>query len=152
MNTNHLDSLLHKPASTDQSFTSDRYHFKAQLFLDVNPAGDSILHFSASVFDVFGSYYNLPSDSSTDCFMNIYFDLCEIERRKMELVMNSHSWNAVQLDSIYQRATENFDKQSELYLKEVQAGKNKKESDKWNRYVLENLGIDNKKIFGLTGF
>jgi len=148
---NRLDSLLNKGNKQgSQPFVSDQYLLKAQIFMDVNGAGDSVLHYSASVFDVYQTFYNIPADEYTDCFMNIYFDLCEIERRKMEDALSCRSFAAWQVDSIYKVASRSFDKQSAIYFKEVRRGQNKNELLKWNQYVYANLGIDNFKIFGLN--
>jgi hypothetical protein len=41
-----------------------------------------------------------------------------------------------------------MDKITWKYINEVEAGKNEKLMLKWNQYIIENLSIDNIKMFG----
>jgi hypothetical protein len=133
----------------DNRFLTQRYHLKAQLFLDLNPMGDSIQHYSASIFDVYETFYHIPEEPFTNCFFNIYFDLFEIERRKMEKIISQHIFTVVQFDSLYKQCCKNLDEQTSDYLEKVERGKNLKALEKWNYYVKQNIGIDNFEIFQL---
>lgn len=146
---NHLDSLLYKRAGkikSGQYLPSELYHLQAQLFLDINPVGDSLQHYSVSVFDVTQSYYNMPDEPYTNAFMNIYFDICEIERQKMENVFDSKQWTLQQMDSIYKQTNKNMEARTSSYFKDVETGKNTKALERWNNYVYDKLGIDNLKL------
>jgi len=146
----NLDSLLHKNPllnKNGQYLASDLYNLNVQIFLDINPSVDFIQHYSTTVFDISQSYYELPPDTNTNCFLNIYFDIWEIGRQQMEKVLSLQSWNIQQIDSIYKQTVTNLNQQSKNYFKEVQLGSNKKEFHKWNTYVLQNLNIDNQQIF-----
>ncbi len=123
------------------------YKLKAKIFFDINPVGDSLQHYSICVFDVFDTYYNLPEEPFTNCFMNIYFDLFEIERRKMENILVQKKFSIAQMDSVYKQATFNLDRQTAEYFKQVERGKNFKQLEKWNDLVKQQLGIDNIAIF-----
>src|SRR6185295_213680 len=126
--------------------------FDVGIFLDINESGNSFSHFSATVFDPFESYYHTEPDSLTDCFMNICFDIYEIERGKLERVLANFTFNKSQIDSLYQQTEKKAEAETQRYFKEVQHGKNFTILKKWNKYVLENLGIDNMKWFGLNEF
>jgi hypothetical protein len=136
-------------SSTYSQFLADKYKLKAQLFLDLNPMEDSVQHYSATVFDVYETFYNIPQESFTNCFLNIYFDLFEIERRKMEKVISENKFTANQFDSLYKLTCKNLDLQTMDYLREVERGKNYRALEKWNLYVKQNVGIDNLEVFGL---
>ena len=140
------DTNLSK-SSNGLSFITNQYQLKAQLFLDLNPVGDSIQHFSASIFDVYDTFYNLPEEPFTNCFINIYFDLVETERRKMELAISKTKFSLPQIDSLYERSVSNLQTQTTRYIKEVERGKNKVALEKWNNYVNENLLINNMELF-----
>ena len=142
------DSLI-KRAIEHPVLPSNQYKLQDQLFLDVNNNGDSIQHYSAIIFDTYETFYNLPKEHYTDCFINIYFDICEIERRKMEKILCSNNYSAKQIDSIYKQTLKNMEIQTSLYLKQVQMGKNSRSLYKWNEYVVDNLNIDNIKIFDI---
>lgn len=142
------DTLKPKPINNSIP-RSSQYNLATQIFLDVNEVGDSVQHFSATVFDAFNTFYYLPEEPVTKCFLNIYFDICEIERRKMEKILHSGPHNPAQIDAVYKETIKNIEAQTALYLKQVQTGRNTKELLKWNAYVLEILKIDNIKTFGL---
>ena len=129
-----------------QLVRSDMYNLKAQIFFDVNQYEDSIIHYSATVFDVFQSYYNLPEELNIDFVINVFFDICEIERRKMEEKLNSKTFTLPQLDLVYKETVKEMDTKTKIYFNEVQLGKNMKLLTKWNKYVYEKLGIDNFKL------
>lgn len=131
------------------SFVANQYQLKAQLFLDLNPVGDSIQHFSASIFDVYETFYNLPEEPFTNCFINIYFDLMEIERRNMEKTISNAKLTLTQLDSLYKITQITIEKKYKEYFNKVERGKNVKELEAWNNYVKQYLGVDNFEIFQL---
>jgi len=129
---------------------STLYNFSVQIFFDMNETNDSIQYYSATIFDVFNTYYYLPSESYTNCFLNIYFDLFEIERLKMNKVLHSKKWtNPDSIRSIYKKHVQIAKETANLYLGEVQTGKNWKNMKKWNEYVLEELGVNNIELFEL---
>jgi hypothetical protein len=145
------DKIIHDTISTNssngQTIRSSLYQIKAQMFLDLNPMADSIQHYSAAVFDVYETFYNLPEEPETNCFINIYFDLFEIERRKMEKTLSQKKLTAQEMDVIYKKSIKNLEIQSKDYFSEVERGKKLKALEKWNLYVKDNLGIDNFEIF-----
>lgn len=123
------------------------YQLKAQLYFDLNPCGDSLQHFSCTVFDVYNTWYNIKEEPVTNCFLNIYFDLFEIERRKMEKRMSAKKNNADELDLIYREAAASAETLGNTYLKEVERGKKLVALRKWNEVVKQELGIDNMDMF-----
>lgn len=130
----------------NKSIKTDLYNLKAQILLDITESSDSLFCKSYTVFDNEQSYFHLPIDSNTNAFINMYFDICEIERRKMQDKLNQNNFIISQIDSIYKGAIENMNNVTKYYLKEVEAGENDKLFHKWNNYVIENLNIDNIKL------
>jgi len=127
---------------------SELSKLRAQIFLDIYPVGDSLSWFSATVFDVFNSFYKLEEINTTDCFLNIYFDLCEIERRKMEKQLSLlRSPDRAAIESVYQQTLASIDSLYDIYRKKVQTGFNQTELRKYNDHVFKETGIDNFKIF-----
>lgn len=132
-----------------ESVWKGKFNLSAQLFLDINSISDSLQFFSASIFDVYETFYNIKEEPNTNCFLNIYFDLYEIERRKMEKIMSSKTYSPMQLDSIYRQSVKNLETQTFEYIKQVNHGTNSKALEKWNNYVLQQLEIDNFLQFGV---
>jgi len=138
------------PASTGgQAFRADQYRLRAQLFLDLNPVGDSVQHYSMAVFDTDQTFYHLPEEPVTNCFINIYFDLFEIERRHLETLIGNGAQTVARLDTLYKASQKRIEAQSADYLREVERGRNYKALDKWNAFVMNELQIDNIALFGV---
>jgi len=129
----------------NQSIQTNLYNLKVQILLDVTQLDDSINCRSYTVFDAKQTFYHLPEEPCTNSFLNIYFDICEIERRKMEKELNSHPYTVLQIDSIYKKTGECISNITRRYLKEVRLGKEEVALRIWNQYVLEKLNIDNLK-------
>ena len=144
------DDTLQRQAFNNQSFLSSLYNLRSQIFLDINTINDTLRHYSVSVFDVYETFYRLPEESYTNCFINIYFDLCEIERRDMEQKLSKGPLNAQQINLVYTEANNRLHETEKKYLKEVQLGKNTLKLKAWNQYVYEQLNIDNFKIFNIS--
>ncbi len=123
------------------------YNLEVQLLLDVTRVGNSFSCKSYTVLDEKKSHFHLPDDPETPAFLNIFFDLCEIERRIMDRTLNSKDYSLKQIDSIYRFTLVNMKKITAKYVDEVKLGKNKRALLHWNADVFENLGIDNVKIF-----
>ncbi len=85
----------------NQNIRSNLYNLKVQILLDITESNDSLICRSYTVFDNEQSFYHLPLNSYTNAFLNIYFDICEIERQKMQDKLNSKNFTASQIDSIY---------------------------------------------------
>jgi hypothetical protein len=152
LSKNKLDSVLHKNYRTQNLQTkSEMFNLQTQICFDADSANGSVHHLSVAIFDAVQSFYNLPEEPFTNCFINIYFDLCEIERRRMEKILDEHSYTLMQTDSVYLQTLNALQIKTEKYLHEVQRGNNGSGIEKWNAFVKENLGIDNIKIYDLSG-
>ena len=149
--------ILLKGLSADSSnyydargtIAKDRYHLKVQLFVDVNEVCDSVQVITKTIFDPYESFYHFETTKESQVFLNIYFDLMEIERRKLALALESVKYDRELIREVYQNAVKRADQISNVYFKEVQRGANKEALLKWNNYVLQELHIDNIKLFAL---
>lgn len=128
-------------------FKSEQYNLAVKFFFDINSYRDSTQILTATVFDPFESFYHLPMDNQTLCFVNIYFDLCEIARRELEekLIASKHNINKTK--EIYNDFLIQFEVKRNEYLNAVGRGTNEKEMIKFNNIVYEKLGIDNIELF-----
>lgn len=144
------NDTIEKNSSGSQGFLANRYRLKAQIFLDLNPMQDSVQHYSVTIFDVYQTYYNIAEEPFTNCFMNIYFDLVEIERRNMEKAISKANFTIAQFDSLYKVTQLKLEEKSQEYFSKVDRGKNVKVLETWNNYVKLHLGIDNFGIFQMN--
>lgn len=127
----------------------NKYNLKVQLYLDINPTDSVPSHFSATILDLYESFTELPQEPLTDCVFNMYFDLCEIHRRKMEETLSSGKWNLAQVDSIHQAHIMLMDREGREFLHEVQLGKAERQLEWWNKKISKELQIDNIKLFAI---
>lgn len=134
-------------SSPSADVLADKYNLGVKLFVDINTYQDSTSIFSATIFDPYVSFYHLPIDNKTHCFINMLFDICEIERRKLESQLKSSMKDVRLFDEIYQELETQFEFKKAQYLKEVDRGTNEVEMKKWNAYIIEHLGINNLTLF-----
>jgi hypothetical protein len=126
---------------------SQRYHLEVQLFMDINEVCDSVQIITKTIFDPYLSFYKFNTTKESQAFINIYFDLMEIERRKLaaELIKCKNDIPSAKLK--YNEAVKNAKIMSENYFKEIERGTNKSNLKKWNKIVYEELNIDNIALF-----
>lgn len=147
LNRELAQNNIYPQEKINNSIQSNLYDLKVQILLDVTQSGDTLHHRSYTVFDAGKTFFHLPEQPYTTVFLNICFDLCEIERRKMEKGLSLKSWTVAQVDSIYKETIESIAIITRRYLKDVQLGKNEKSLHAWNEYVIKNLNIDNIALF-----
>ncbi len=122
----------------------------AQLFLAMDTANGSLRTFSATVFDGFRSYWLIPEEPETDCYINLFFDLCEMERRRMMEALTGVN-DVEQARQIHSEATQEMERTTERYRRECSLGHDLKALARWNTVVKDALNIDNMALFGLSG-
>lgn len=125
------------------------YRFSGRVFLDVNLYNDSVDILTATIFDPYDSYYKLPIYNSTNCFLNIYFDLCEIERRKFHAFLLENKVTPDDIHTYYEAFLKEFENKTEDYLVSLARGTNEEEMIIRNEIIREKLGIDNLMLFEL---
>lgn len=137
--------------SNQLSDISALYHLEAQLYYDIIQSTDTCVLMSSCILDPYLTYYNLSVDPAVNCFINMYFDLCEIARRKFEAkclpVKLPHDQSQVVL--IYEETKQALDLQLKDFLTQVDRGQNRRAMLKWNDFIKEELGIDNLAVFAL---
>jgi hypothetical protein len=145
------DDLGTKSQSADYNpkIISDSYKLGVKIFLDINTYADSTNVITSTVLDPWDTYYYLPVDSVTNCFFNIYFDIHEFERRKFMKEICQRGYTSAQILRKYDELSERISRLSKEYLKEVERGTNRKQLEKWNQYIVKNMGIDNMSLFNL---
>ncbi len=135
------------------SFSGDRYHLDIKLYLDVNVIQDSLTFQLETVLDPIGTYYLFEISNTDLAFINMYFDLMEIQKRKLkkELVnlLKLSNPDIALITSLYLKHLDEFQKTSEEFVSEVNRGKNRKRMKEWSHDIYKILNVDNAKMFGL---
>lgn len=144
-----LREILQDTSVTNSTsgFGSEQYKLAVKIYFDINSYRDSIHIITSTIIDPYESFYHLPMDNKTHCFINIYFDLCEIARRQLQEKLNASKNNDYRAKEIYNDFLTQFETKRNEYLKAVERGANEKEMKKFNNVVYEKLGIDNIELF-----
>jgi hypothetical protein len=128
---------------------STMYDIAVHVYFDVFNYTDSMQVSSVVMMDPFRTYYYLERDAASDCFINMYFDLCEVLRRQWLRKMHEHSTN----EKHYREAFVLFELERLRFLdtfkKDVQRGQNESAMRRYNEIILEELQINNIEIFQL---
>lgn len=138
------------PQNKKQILPKNRYNLGVQIYLDYNVFKDSIYYNIATVFDPYKTYSFLPESPLTAAFINIYFDLMEIEKRKLERQLKDPKTQGNQIKDIYENCKKDCEIISWDYFKQVQRGTNWTALKYWNERVKNNLGIDNIQLYQLS--
>lgn len=136
---------------TTGTITAEQYLISVQLFMDADTYGDSTVIVTDAILDPYETYYHLPIDDRTNCFINLYFDWCEIQRRRLQQQLQTlNTSDPILLRRSYDTFNTNFEKESLAFFKEMDRGTNEKAMQKWNAYVDAQLGMNNLSLFGLN--
>jgi len=124
-------------------------NIEIQTYLDINVVEDSIDIITQTLYDPFQSFYGFPKTVETQVFINIYFDLLEIERRKFEAQVKNLGASCTEemVIQLYQELKQNNELLRKEYYRDVDRGNNTKQLKEWNKKVFDTLGVDNLKLF-----
>ena len=138
-------------ADLDGLLPSRRYFLQAYLYMDVNTFEDSTHYLVKAVYDPFTSYFHYPDSRLGEAFINMFFDLYEIEKRELERNLHAlENQNLKQIHALYEASLERAQRSSRRYIKEVERGKDKLSFERWNTLIREALHIDNIEFYQLN--
>lgn len=127
---------------------SDKYELDVKIYMDINTI-DGVNDVQLStIFDPFTSYCFLDNTPQTSAFVNMYFDLIEIEKRELAKKVKSLS-SVEEIKNAYSQSLHAVKQLSNEYFSSVLGGKELLEMEEWNRVIEKELGINNLKIFKL---
>lgn len=128
---------------------ANRYNLKVQFLVDINTVCDSIQLVTKTIFDPYVSFYLFETTRESQAFLNIYFDLMEVERRKLKIELEKVKNVPESIEQVYNDAVDRANQLSDSYFKEVQRGTNREALQKWNNVVFKALNIDNIEFFAI---
>jgi len=134
-------------ASGTQNPSNEPFNLSVKTFVDINTYQGRTDIQTATIFDPYESYYYLPMDSKALCFINLFFDVCEIERRNLEATLKAASNDPTKLRALAKQGLKDIELKKREFVQAVKRGTNEEEVTKWNGYVKSQLGIDNMAIF-----
>jgi hypothetical protein len=134
-------------ASGNGHLNSELYMLSVKIFVDINTYRGITDLKTATIFDPYESYYRLPMDSKALCFINLFFDFCEIQRLDLESSLRNVSNEPAQVRELSKKLLAEFETKKKGFLSDVKRGMNQEAMLRWNEYVKARLGIDNIAIF-----
>lgn len=122
---------------------SELYELQSFIYLDRNETPDST-HFEVrTLINLDESFFYIERTPFTTCFINIYFDLVEIQKRKLEQQLRKNLPDPEAMDALYQRQQSELNNTLKSYLKSVERGTNRTVLNEYIGLVKDELGIDN---------
>lgn len=128
------------------AFIADLYDVEAIVFIERNHSIPGAGPISQTMLDPFRSFYRMPLTPTVHCFLNIYFDLAEIERRKFMDALDPSATEAA-FGKAYGDLLQKLEQMKQDYFSEVDRGEDLEALRKWNAIVIDALGIDNIALF-----
>ncbi|MEM9023476.1 MAG: hypothetical protein AAGB22_07025, partial [Bacteroidota bacterium] len=128
---------------------AERYNLKVQFFMDLTQMRDSLHRMTGVVFDPYQSFFHYPNTPESNAFMNLYFDLMEIERQDLEARLHQPGMTVDRAKAIYKKHQQQARDVQKHFLSEVQRGTQRAPMVRWNDRVKARLGIDNLALFGV---
>jgi hypothetical protein len=127
----------------DNKYAATLFNLSGQLFMDPNSYPDTLDLLTATVIDLDKSFYNAPKHELSQAFVNIYFDLIEVQRRKLVDQLRSQSLAPSAIHELYRTSNLQIQQTLKRYLNEVERGRNLSSMKKWNQVVFDALHINN---------
>lgn len=125
---------------------SDHYNLEAKIFMDQNKFVDSTQYILKTIINLDDSFYHLQKNKNTTCFLNLYFDLAEVYKRKLESILNERDWTEIQVDSLYYNIVTEMKMALKQFLKNVDHGKNEIQLMRYIDFIKNELAIDNSLL------
>ena len=140
-----------KPKSFDINKTDIMPPSKVEIqhLIDATKTKDSVQILSRNIIDIFQSKYYLNNEPHEMAYINIAFDLSEIELRKT-LSKIENLKDLKEIEQIFQIRKQEWEDYYRTYRRETNYGKNLKNLSKYNEIVLIELGINNFTYFKIT--
>ncbi len=127
----------------------DDFHLQVDVFFDLNQLADTLHWQTATIFDPYASYFYLPIAAKEQCFINLYFDVMECERRRLEGMLLQSEKTEAALLATYQTFQMSLETKRQQFFRDTMLGNSRKGMERWNAVVKSTLGIDNLQHFGL---
>ncbi|MEO5583967.1 MAG: hypothetical protein ABIQ75_00805, partial [Flavobacteriales bacterium] len=138
------------PRAGSVDATANLVHPVARLYLNIDPSTEGYRTFSATVFDGSSSHCHFDDKRNADLLLNLFFDLCEMERRHMQVALDEPGLSLERIRTIHAEAQKTMDQSTSRFLKETHYGMDQRKMAQWNDKVRGGLGVDNFILFGVS--
>jgi carboxypeptidase-like protein len=124
---------------------------RGHIFLDYEKSGDITHYTSRASIDRSSSYLkDLPRNAYMLIYLNFYFDLHEIHRRRLISELNTRgNIDKTEIKNVYDAQILELNEDIKNLMKETEKGSDIEAMEKWNLYIFEELKINNFELFGV---
>ena len=121
----------------------ERMKLRAQLYLAMDTTGGAFHYTSAAVFDGLRSMYAPTSRHWLKAYLNIAFDLAELEHRRMQERLDVPGMTVERARRIHAEHEARLRETLDTYVRRTKRGGDMALLHQWNRQVKNELGINN---------
>jgi hypothetical protein len=114
-----------------------------QLYLEMDTSDGRFNWFSCAVFDHQNSVHMALELPWTEVFIRIFFDLCEVERLKMEARLKEPGMTVEKAHRIHDHQSRELRNLLDKYMKYTENGRNAIALLPWHELIAKQLGIHN---------
>lgn len=140
---------IHDIKLNSTKFRSDKINLTFQLFLDVTNLRDTTLVKTKTLLDAYESYNFLERSTYVDAYINMCFDVAEIQRRELHNDVLKSDFVRDNIDVLHTKHVKEMENQLRELQNDCALGSNMNGMIKWNDHIIAKLDIDNIKIFSL---
>ena len=115
--------------------------------MDVNEFDGKMNVLTKAIYDPFQSYYYYQPSKKGSAFINMYFDLVEMNRRTLQKDVSDPNMTKDQIMEAYNRHLKESEVLYSSFFKDVDRLENEPASEEWNALIKNELGIDNLTLF-----
>lgn len=127
------------------------FAFDLGMYLDYNVLADTVCYQVQAVIDPIYSFYHYSIGERDLAFINMYFDVLEIERRNLEKILEQEeNLTPRRIEQLYQESLDRFEVERRSFLRQVQRGRSTIQMKIWSDYIKGKLAVDNLKLFSIN--
>ena len=123
-----------------------------QLFLDAFPLGDSLAFNSATFLDIYATRLTVAPSKEYNAALNMYFDLCELNRREMLTELRAGPVDIDFVARTYDKHRAAIAQLRKEFFREVRRGRDQERMEHYNYLILDALGVNNLEIFKVYAY
>lgn len=123
------------------------FHISIKIYFDVDYYSDGAHFILATIFDPYETFYNFEVTKLDLCFINMLFDLCEMEKRNFENEIIKSDKQPETIQRLLKEAQISLHNTQQKFIRTAERGRNKQAMNDYNEKIKAALDIDNLDIF-----
>ena len=130
-------------------FNADKLEIRPLIYIDFQQSDTGVIIETSSILDIYNSYNRLDDGVRLQTYLNIYFDLVEVYRRRFLNSINPQMSRIEDIEKAFNLLLLQLEEQQALLRDDSFAGQDIDKLSKWNDLIYSELGINNFALFGI---